>query len=75
MTTLKEKLQEMCKDDFQGLVQILFCNSKVGIIRTEWFYLYAVPLISFSDYLDCEIAGEDLLGSCEEPEMQLTVAI
>ena len=75
MTTLKEKLQQLCKDDFQGLVQILFCNPKVGIIRTEWFYLYAVPLISFSDYLDREIVGEDLLGSCEEPEMQIMVAI
>lgn len=75
MTTLKEKLQEMCKQDFQGLVQIRFCNPKGGIFKSQWFYLYAVPLICFSDYLDCEIAGEDLLGSCEEPEMQLTVVI
>ena len=75
MTTLKEKLQEMCKQDFQGLVQIRFCNPKGGIFKSQWFYLYAVPLICFSAYLDCEIAGEDLLGSCEEPEMQLTVAI
>ena len=77
MTTLKEKLQEMCKDDFQGLVQILFCNPKVGIIRTEWFYLYAVPLISFSDYLDCDVTGEEI--SCQpedsDSEIQLTVAI
>lgn len=72
---LREKLQEMCKQDFQGRVRILFCNPKVGILRTEWFYLYAVPLILFSDYLDCVVAGENLLGSCEEPDMQITVAI
>ena len=77
MTTLREKLQEMCKQDFQGRVRILFCNPKVGILRTEWFYLYAVPLIYFIDYLDCDVAGEDLFdkGACEEPEMQLTVAV
>lgn len=77
MTTLKEKLQKLCLDDFHGRVRILFCNPQVGILRTEWFYLYAVPLISFIDYLDCEIAGEDLFdrGACEDPEMQITVAI
>lgn len=73
---LREKLQEMCKQDFQGKVRILFCNPRVGILRTEWFYLYAVPLISFSDYLDCNVAGEDLFDrGAEEPDMQLTVAV
>lgn len=77
MTTLKEKLQEMCKQDFQGLVQILFRNPKVGIIRTEWFYLYAVPLISFSDYLDCNVVGEEISSQPEDSdgEMQITVAV
>lgn len=77
MTTLREKLQKLCRDDFQGKVRILFCNPKVGILRTEWFYLYAVPLIYFIDYLDCDVAGEEI--SCQptdsDGEMQLTVAV
>ena len=76
MTTLKEKLQQLCRDDFQGLVQIRFCNPKGGIFKSQWFYLYAVPLICFSDYLDCNVAGEDLFDrGAEEPEMQITVAV
>lgn len=77
MKKLKEKLQELCRDDFQGRVRILFCNPKVGILRTEWFYLYAVPLISFSDYLDCDVAGEEIVCQQEDSdaEIQLTVAI
>lgn len=77
MTTLREKLQEMCKQDFQGKVRILFCNPKVGILRTEWFYLYAVPLISFSDYLDCNVVGEEISSQPEDSdgEMQITVAV
>ena len=77
MTTLRENLQKLCRDDFQGRVRILFCNPKVGILRTEWFYLYAVPLIYFIDYLDCNVAGEEI--SCQptdsDGEIQLTVAI
>ena len=77
MTTLRERLQKLCRDDFQGRVRILFCNPKVGILRTEWFYLYAVPLIYFIDYLDCDVAGEDI--SCQpedsDGEIQLTVAV
>ncbi len=77
MTTLKEKLQKLCRDDFQGRVRILFCNPKVGLLRTEWFYLYAVPLIYFIDYLDCDVAGEEISCQPEDDngEIQLTVAI
>ena len=74
---LREKLQEMCRCDFQGRVRILFCNTKVGILRTEWFYLYAVPLNYFIDFLDCDVAGEEI--SCQPAddngEIQLTVKI
>ena len=74
---LREKLQEMCKQDFQGRVRILFCNPKVGILKTEWFYLYAVPLIYFIDYLDCDVVGEEIPCQQEDSdgEIQLTVAV
>lgn len=77
MTTLREKLQKLCRDDFQGRVRILFCNPKLGMLRTEWFYLSDVPLSNFIDYLDCDVAGEEL--SCQpednDGEIQFTVAI
>ena len=77
MTTLKEKLQQLCRDDFQGLVQIRFCNPKAGIFKSQWFYLYAVPLICFSDYLDCDVVGEEISSQPEDSdgEMQITVAV
>ena len=76
MTTLREKLQKLCRDDFQGRVRILFCNPKLGMLRTEWFYLSDVPLSNFIDYLDCDVAGEDVCQPEDsDGEIQITVAI
>lgn len=78
MKKLKEKLQELCHEDFKGQVRIMFKNHPRGLIRTEWFGLWEVPLIYFIDFLDCEITNEDLYKTSFDPadhECQLTVRV
>ena len=56
----------------------MFKNHPRGLIRTEWFGLWEVPLIYFIDFLDCEIINEDLYKTSFEPadhECQLTVRV
>ena len=46
------------------------------MLRTEWFYLSDVPLSNFIDYLDCDVAGEDVCQPEDsDVEIQFTVAI
>ena len=78
MKKLKEKLQELCHEDFKGHVRIMFKNHPRGLTRTEWFGLWEVPLIYFIDFLDCEIISEDIYDSKTSPddcEYQMVVAI
>ena len=78
MKKLKEKLQELCHEDFKGHVRIIFENHPRGLIRTEWFGVWEVPLIYIIDFLDCEVIDEDWYKTSFDPadhECQLTVKI
>ncbi len=75
--TLKDKLRELCHENFPGMVQIVYDNGQTGPLRTEWFYLREAPLMYLIDDLDCEIISEDLFNRCMDPEdqeIQITVA-
>lgn len=78
MKKLKDKLRELCHEDFKGQVRIMFKNHPRGLFRTEWFGLWEVPLIYIIDFLDCEVTNEDLYKASFDPadhECQLTVKI
>ena len=75
--TLKDKLRELCHENFPGMVQIVYDSQQVGPLRTEWFHLWEVPLMYFIDHLDSEVLCEDLFDRCMDPEdqeLQITVA-
>ena len=78
MKKLKEKIQELCHEDFKGRVRIMFEYRPGGLSKTEWFYLWEVSLTYVIDFLDCEIINEDLYKTSFEPadhECQLTVRV
>lgn len=75
--TLKDKLRELCHENYPGMVQIVYDNSQTDTYRTEWFYLREAPLMYLIDDLDSEIISEDLFNRCMDPEdqeCQITVA-
>ena len=75
--TLKDKLRELCHENFPGMVQIVYDNGQTGPLRTEWFDLRKVPFVDLVDFLDSEIVNEDMFkyGHPKNWECQLVVKI